>query len=100
MHTKIVSYKDIVDQSDWATSGILYWYCVSEKGKSFKAKVKCKHASGKIIEMSSHNDVLYDKESKRPIVCLSIVTDAVMLEDKPSESNTFLYSNAPNYLVK
>lgn len=72
----MVSFKDIIDHNDLGNISLLYLFCVNKQQESFKAtSVKCKHASGKTLTISTHNDILYDTECKRPLICLTFILD-------------------------
>jgi PAS domain-containing protein len=73
----ITSLVEVVDQEDWKKAASTHALCLTNNQTSYNLKLKLIKSTNETITVISHNDILSDTETLKPLFCLNIMTEKV-----------------------
>lgn len=73
----ITSLVELTDPDEWKKSQETHFTALKNGAKSYNLKMHFTKLSGEVTTIISHNDILYDTETKLPLFCLSIMTEKI-----------------------
>jgi len=73
----ITSLVELTDSEEWKRAQEIHFNALNNGSKSYNLKLHFRKTTGEIIMTISHNDILYDVDTKLPLFCLSIMTEKI-----------------------